>query len=61
MIAHTLPCVQVTLLASLKVLGISAGLLLAGKKQKKEGGTVYHNHQHYNRQRREVGQILPFP
>merc|ERR1711892_781077 len=47
---------KVTLLASLKVLGISAGLLLAGKAQKKEGGTSYHNHQHYNRQRREADQ-----
>merc|ERR1712123_62104 len=45
---------KVTLLASLKVLGISAGLLLAGKKQKKEGGTSYHNHQHYNRNKREA-------
>merc|ERR1711892_1454850 len=47
---------KVTLLASLKVLGISAGLLLAGKAQKKEGGTSYHVHQHYNRNKREADQ-----
>ena len=36
MIAHTLPCVQVTLLAALKVLGVSAGLLLSRNRDKRE-------------------------
>ena len=30
------PCVQVTLLAALKVLGVSVGLLLAGTRDKRE-------------------------